>query len=373
MNPMNDSTDETTRGKENTLKASEHIRGSSSRATSRQKTNTEQTLSSTGAVNMSSGAATTQPAHQEHLETIILNNIIPVTQLDREANLKKISRTSANSSKESQTINDASTDAESSEQPDLVENHQPLKPSIRHSGSTTHQAHDPSGLCSIALKPTPTVLSPPDCTNGPENRGRLGEHFNSGAHDSDKTIPSSNFSQAPVFQAPNLPLQLVHVQDDLDHLPHQLSLQSTPGAGPGEPRSAASARTRHTGAWTPYPPTQPRQQLPVQQGQAPRLTNSGPNLGPPGYDPTKYETASKGLDRLIREARAAPCAPLPHVCKPLPNGRHPLPTGKMLLTEPEPVDGKEGGKDGGEDGENREEEVMKDEEQGNVEYDREIK
>jgi hypothetical protein len=62
-------------------------------------------------------------------------------------------------------------------------------------------------------------------------------------------------------------------------------------------------------------------------GQAAGL-GSGPNPGAPGYDPTQHETASQGLDRIIKEAIAAPRRPLPHLRAPLPNGRHPLPTGK---------------------------------------------
>lgn len=58
-----------------------------------------------------------------------------------------------------------------------------------------------------------------------------------------------------------------------------------------------------------------------------RLTTSGPNRGPPGYDPSQQrETASQGLDRIIREAIAAPRAPLP-------SGSHPLPTGRMTPAE----------------------------------------
>ncbi|OIW28487.1 hypothetical protein CONLIGDRAFT_378812 [Coniochaeta ligniaria NRRL 30616] len=68
----------------------------------------------------------------------------------------------------------------------------------------------------------------------------------------------------------------------------------------------------------------------------------GPNLGPPGYDPSKHETASAGLDRIIKEARAAPRLPLPRLRAPLPSGRHPLPTGRPVKKE-EKDDEKKGG------------------------------
>lgn len=108
-------------------------------------------------------------------------------------------------------------------------------------------------------------------------------------------------------------------------------------AGPDLPAVASAAHTTATTTTT----TKRRRARNSDAGD-------GPNLGPPGYDAARHETASQGLDRIIKEAVAAPRQPLPGVRAPLANGRHPLPTGRPTPAE-KAKEGEKGGKDEGDE------------------------